>query len=94
MRDYELLVVTQPDLDEAALGEVNAKIEGWINEAGGTIKKTDAWGKRRLAYEIRKQRDGVYVLFQVTMPPSYTSELERNLRFVETVMRHMITVAL
>lgn len=94
MRNYELLVVAQPDLDETSLAEINTKIEGWINEAGGKVEKTDIWGKRHLAYEIRKQRDGIYVLYQVSMPPTYTVELERNLRFLETVMRHMITVAL
>lgn len=91
MRNYELLVILQPDLDEASIEDANNKIEGWINEAGGKIEKTDKWGKRQLAYEIRKLREGYYVLYQVNMPPTFTTELERNLRFLEPVMRHMVT---
>lgn len=92
MRNYELLVVLQPDLDETALAEITTKINGWVTEAGGTVEKTDNWGKRRLAYHIRKQREGLYVLFNLAMLPSFTTELERNLRFMEPVMRHMITL--
>jgi small subunit ribosomal protein S6 len=92
MRNYELLVVIQPDLEEAAITDVNTKIEGWISEAGGKVEKTDNWGKRRLAYEINKQRDGIYILYKLTMPPTYTTELERRLRFLEPVMRHMVTI--
>ncbi len=92
MRNYELLIVTQPDLEEAALTDVNTKIESWITEAGGKVEKTDNWGKRRLAYEIDKQREGIYVLFKYTVPPEFTTELERRLRFLEPVIRHMVTI--
>lgn len=93
MRNYELLIVIQPDLDEASVTDITKRIEGWVTEAGGKIEKTDNWGKRRMAYEIRKVREGQYFLFQATMPASYTSELERNIRFLEPVMRHMLTLA-
>jgi small subunit ribosomal protein S6 len=52
----------------------------------------DIWGKRRLATPIRKQRDGQYVLLNVTLPNKATADLERNLRFLEPVMRHMLRV--
>ncbi|PKN87655.1 MAG: 30S ribosomal protein S6 [Chloroflexi bacterium HGW-Chloroflexi-8] len=93
MRNYELLVVLQPDLDETALNEILTKINNWVTEAGGKVEKTDNWGKRRMAYHIRKQREGLYVLFLLNMLPSVTNDLERNLRFLEPVMRHMITLA-
>ncbi|OJX47074.1 MAG: 30S ribosomal protein S6 [Chloroflexi bacterium 44-23] len=93
MRNYELLVVIQPDLEETALAEVTTKINGWVTESGGTVEKTDNWGKRRLAYQIQKQRDGVYILFLLNILPSATNELDRNLRFLEPVMRHMLTLA-
>jgi small subunit ribosomal protein S6 len=93
MRNYELLVVLQPDLDENAFSEVVTKITGWVTEAGGTVEKTDNWGKRRMAYHIRKQREAQYVLFLLNLQPSATNDLERNLRFLEPVMRHMITLA-
>lgn len=92
MRNYELLIVIQPDLDETAVTEINNKITGWITDANGNIEKTDIWGKRRLAYQIRKQREGQYVLFNFSVAPSFTIELERNIRFLEPVMRHMVTL--
>jgi small subunit ribosomal protein S6 len=92
MRNYELLIVIQPDLDETAVTEINNKITGWITDANGNVEKTDIWGKRRLAYQIRKQREGQYVLFQFSVSPTFTIELERNIRFLEPVMRHMVTL--
>jgi small subunit ribosomal protein S6 len=90
MRNYELVIIVHPDLDETALNGVIDKVKGWITEAGGTIAKTDIWGRRRLAYSIRKQREGQYVLFQAEMKPSFSAELDRNLRFLEPVIRFSI----
>jgi small subunit ribosomal protein S6 len=92
MRKYELVCLIQPDLDEAALNGVIERVRGWVTEAGGTVDKVDMWGKRRLAYEIRKQRDSNYVLFDLSMAPATTSALEQNLRYTETIMRHMLTL--
>ena len=92
MRKYELVCIIQPDLDETAFKEAVAKVEGWVTEAEGTVDKTDVWGKRKLAYLIQKQREGQYVLFKITMAPTETKELERKIRFLEPVMRHMLTV--
>ncbi|WP_299024303.1 30S ribosomal protein S6 [uncultured Thermanaerothrix sp.] len=90
MRAYELVFIVQPELDEAALQGVIEKVKGWITEAGGTINKIDLWGKRRLAYPIRKRHEGHYVLLEMQMPPTYSAELERNLRYFEPVMRFLI----
>jgi len=92
MRKYELVCIIQPDLDETAFNGVVDKVKGWIGESGGNVDKVDVWGKRRLATQIRKQRDGQYVLLNITMPNKATAELERNLRFLEPVMRHMLSV--
>jgi small subunit ribosomal protein S6 len=91
MRDYEVVIILQPDLDETAVGEAIERVKSWITDAGGSIEKVDLWGKRRLAYRIRKQRDGIYVLIQAKIETSFTAELERNLQLFETVMRFMIT---
>ena len=91
MRDYELVYIVHPDLDENAFKDVVDRISTWIKEAGGTVQKIDVWGKRRLAYPIRKQNEGQYVLVQMSIPPTYSAELERNLRFLEPVMRFLIT---
>ena len=92
MRKYELVCLIQPDLDEAAVTAIVERVKGWVTESGGSIDKIDMWGKRRLAYMIRKQRESTYVLFNVTMLPTTTSSLEQNLRYTETVMRHMLTL--
>lgn len=90
MRNYELVFIIQPDLDEAGVKGIVEKVQGWITEAGGTVAKIDNWGKRRLAYQINKRREGQYVLFEVQLPPTFSNELERNLRFLEPVMRFSI----
>lgn len=91
MRNYEVVVIAQPDLDEAALTGLVDKVKGWITDAGGSVEKVDQWGKRRMAYSIRKQREGQYVLVFAQMQPAFTAELERNLRLVESVLRFMIS---
>jgi small subunit ribosomal protein S6 len=90
MRPYELIVIIHPGLDEAAVNQTLEKINGWITTAGGTISTTDVWGKRRLAYPIQKQRDGLYYLLNIQMAPTANADLERNLRILEPVMRFSI----
>ncbi|MEW6178338.1 MAG: 30S ribosomal protein S6 [Chloroflexota bacterium] len=90
MRSYELVFILQPELDETAVENLVEKVKGWITEAGGTVNKIDNWGKRRLAYPINKRRDGQYFLFDMNLPPSFSNELERNLRYQEQVMRFLI----
>jgi small subunit ribosomal protein S6 len=77
MNDYELVFVVHPELDENAFKELLEKVKGWIAEAGGQVTKVDLWGKRRLAYIIRK--------------PASCTTLERNLRFQEPVLRFLLT---
>ncbi len=91
MRKYELVCIVHPDLDEAAFNGVVEKVKGWIGEAGGNVDKVDVWGRKRLAYLIKKQREGQYVLFNATMPNTGTKDLDQNLRFLEPVIRYMIT---
>ncbi len=92
MRSYELIVIIHPGLDEAAVNEALEKIKGWITAAGGTVDSVDTWGKRRLAYAIQKQSEGLYYLLNVQMDPAANSSLERNLRILEPVMRYSIIV--
>ena len=90
MRQYELVFIVHPDLDDAALKEVIERVKGWITEANGQVAKVDYWGKRKLAYLIRKQSEGHYVLMETEMAPSFGIVLERNLRFLEPVMRFLV----
>jgi small subunit ribosomal protein S6 len=91
MREYELVFIVHPDLEENALNEAIAKVQGWITDGGGQVTKTDLWGKRKLAYPIRKQTQGHYVLMNVSMAPAFGVQLERNLRIYEPVMRFLVT---
>jgi small subunit ribosomal protein S6 len=91
MRNYEVVLIIHPDLDEAALTSLLDKVKGWITDSGGSIDKVDIWGKRRMTYFIRKQREGQYVLINAQLAPTFIAELERNIRFIESIMRFMIT---
>lgn len=90
MRDYELVIIIQPDLDENAVKGIIEKIQALVTESGGSVAKIDKWGKKHMAYAINKRREGQYVLFELQMAPAFSAELERNLRFMEPVIRFSI----
>jgi small subunit ribosomal protein S6 len=92
LRAYELIIIFNPELDESAFKEMIEKVQGWITDSGGQIQKIDIWGKRQLAYPIHKQKEGQYVLFQSQIDPAYCSELERQLRIQESVLRYLLAV--
>ena len=92
MHNYELVVIIHPDLDDEAIEQALDRIIGWITDSGGSIDKTDKWGKRRMSYEIQKQKEGIYYLLEVSMPPTSVAELDRNMTILEPVMRHMVVV--
>lgn len=93
MRNYEVAFIVHPDLDENAFKEVLDRVQGWITDNGGKVGKVDLWGKKKLAYAIRKQSEGQYVILQTEMEPSSCVELERNMQLSEPVIRYMITAA-
>ncbi|MFN2146076.1 MAG: 30S ribosomal protein S6 [Anaerolineales bacterium] len=90
MRQYELAYIIHPDLDDTAFKEAVDRIQGLITDAGGKVTKAEIVGKKKLAYEIRKQREGQYVFLKAEMLPSFIAELERNLSLMEPVMRFMV----
>lgn len=92
MRKYELICILQPELDETAFKSALERVQGWVTESGGSVDKTEVWGRRKLAYAIHKQTEGQYVLLNVTLDPKSTGDLERNIRYLEPVLRHMLTV--
>jgi small subunit ribosomal protein S6 len=92
MRKYELICILQPELDETAFKSALERVQNWITESGGSVDKTEIWGRRKLAYAIHKQTEGQYVLLNVTLDPKSTGDLERNIRYLEPVLRHMLTV--
>ena len=90
MRAYELIFIVHPDLDDSAIKELVDRVKGWITDAGGQVAKVDLWGKRKLAYRLRKQTEGQYVLMKTQLAPSFCVQLERNLRLQEPVMRFLL----
>ena len=91
MRQYELILIIQPDLDEEATEGVIDRVKTMITENSGEILKTDLWGSKQLAYEIQDFRDGYYVYMEVEFSPEFGTELNQNLRYVEPIIRYMLT---
>lgn len=91
MRQYELILIVQPDLDEETTKGVIDRVKNLITDNGGEVIKTDLWGSRKLAYEIKDFREGFYVYMDVQMAPSYGTELKQNLSYIEPVIRYMLT---
>ena len=90
MRTYEVIYIVHPDLDDSSFKQINDQMQSAIKDNGGTISKADIWGKRKMAYPIRKQSEGQYVLLHTEMDPAFCAELERQLRLQESVMRFLI----
>jgi len=91
MRHYELVCIVHPDLDEVAFNDVIEKIKGWVVDTGGSVDKVEIWGRKRLAYAIKKHREGQYVLFNLSLEPNAITTMDQNLRFMEQVIRYMIS---
>lgn len=89
-RDYELMVVFAPQLDDQGVANAIERYTNWITAAGGAAAAPNIWGRRTLAYPIKKQTEGVYVQFDFQLPPAKSRELERNLRIDEQVLRHLL----
>jgi small subunit ribosomal protein S6 len=90
VRQYELVYIAQPDASEEALADLHTQIAAVVDRFGGSVEKTEPWGRRKLAYEINRQREGVYVLEVLNGPAAMTAELDRRLRVLDLVMRHLI----
>lgn len=89
MRKYEMMYIVRPELDEEAVQAVGEKFQGIINN-GGEVTNYNVMGKRRLAYEIKKYRDGIYVLINFTATPDTVKELDRIVRITDEVIRYII----
>jgi small subunit ribosomal protein S6 len=90
LRDYEILYIVRPDLEEEQLNEAVASVAKLIENLGGTPQKTDVWGRRRLAYEVRHLREGHYVLTDFQIEPARVPEMEATLKISDSVFRHLI----
>ncbi|QUL97864.1 MAG: 30S ribosomal protein S6 [Candidatus Fermentithermobacillus carboniphilus] len=91
MRTYEVLFITRPDYDEEKVASIIARYQDVIASGNGTLKTSDKWGKRRLAYEIDGLREGLYILMTFEGPPSLSAEIDRLMKIDQDVVRHMIS---
>jgi small subunit ribosomal protein S6 len=88
-REYETIYILRPGTTNEGVAEVNQRVRGVIESMGGKVMKVDNWGKRRLAYEIEKERKGIYLHWQYLATRGVVDEIERNMRMLDSVIRYM-----
>jgi small subunit ribosomal protein S6 len=89
-RKYELVYVLKPDATEQDVAEMQQQVEAIITRLGGSLDKTDVWGRRKLAYEIGRHKDGFYVLHVITGSGELMKEIDRRLKVTEGILRHLV----
>jgi small subunit ribosomal protein S6 len=90
MRQYEMMVILDPELEERTVAPSLEQFLGVIRQAGGSVDKVDIWGKRRLSYEIAKKTEGIYAVVDMKSEPDAVKELDRQLNLNEAVLRTKI----
>ena len=89
-RKYELVYVVSPEATEEQLAELHAQVEAVVQRMGGQLEKTENWGRRKLAYEIGRHKEGNYVLDVINGSGELMKEIERRLKVYDTVIRQLI----
>ncbi len=89
MRTYEIVFIAAPNTTEDDLNKLNSQLEHIVADLGGTITKTDVWGRRKLAYNIEKHDEGIYVVLYIEGSGKEIAEVERRLRVNDLVIRYM-----
>ena len=87
MRQYELMIIVDPEVDDRQVATTLERFLAVITNDKGTIDNIDVWGRRRLAYEIKKRSEGVYVVVNFTAEPATAKELDRQLGLSEQILR-------
>ena len=87
MRAYEVMVILDPSLDERTIEPSLDKYLNVIRKDGGSIESLDVWGRRRMAYEIKKNAEGIYAVISLTAEPATVKELDRQLTLNESILR-------
>ena len=90
MREYEVLYIVRADLDDDKVQDVVKRVNTLIERSGGVAERTNLWGKRKLAYEVKHQKEGSYVLQDFQIGQDRLPELEAALKITEEVLRHLI----
>ena len=89
-RQYELVYIVTPEAPEQEIADLHTQIEQIVQRYGGTFDKTENWGRRKLAYEIGHHREGTYVVETITGSGELMKEIDRRLRVIDPVIRHLI----
>ena len=87
MRSYEVVVIIDPDVDDRQVNGLLDKPLAGLKKAGGTVDNIDVWGRRRLAYGIKKKSEGIYAIINVTAEPAVVKEMDRQFTLNEQIMR-------
>lgn len=90
LRDYELALVLSPELEEEGVTSIVDRFTQMVTNGGGEVKEIDRWGRRKLAYPIRRHLEGHYIVTQLRLQPHQARELEANFRLWEEVLRHLL----
>jgi small subunit ribosomal protein S6 len=90
LRDYEVLYIVRADLDDDKVQDIIKRVNTLIEKAGGSVERTNIWGKRKLAYEVKHQKEGSYILQDFQIGPDGIPELEAALKITEEVLRHLV----
>ena len=87
VREYELIVILDPSIDERTVAPQMEKYLEQVTANGGSVEKVDIWGKRRLAYDILKRSEGIYVVINMTTTPEIALEINRLMTLNESILR-------
>jgi len=90
VRNYELTFIVRPDISDDAVNAAIEQVQNWITGGGNEVTRVDQWGRRRLAYPIRDQREGHYVKLDVSVKPESIAEIERNLKLSDAILRYLM----
>ncbi len=90
MREYDIMLILDPEADESVVQAVIDRITGVISRGGGQVAELDRWGKRRLAYQINKLAEGYYLVVRFTAEPEAVAELDRTLTLADDVVRFKV----
>lgn len=93
MREYELVTIINPEVDDGETSEIMDKVVQSISSRGGIVDKMDKWGKRKLAYPIRKFMEANYILTCFKLEPKLLKEVEAEIRALEDILRHLVVLS-
>lgn len=90
MRDYELVLIINPQIEDDKVPQVLEKVTRLVTDKGGTVTEVNPWGRRKLAYPIKRHLEGNYVLAKAKLEPAHVKELESQLQLSEEFLRHLV----